>query len=367
MNKIIYLDAAATYQKSDAVLAAMDDFLRNHYANAGRGICQRVADVDDMLVRSRARVAAFMNARPDQIIFTSGTTMAMNQIADMIPMRATTRVMVSDLDHHSARLPFVQRICDKAGQVVVCPLDENNDIDVNNMPYADVVVITAMSNVLGQEQDVAKIIRAAKDKNPSVITIVDAAQFVVHKKIDVREWDCDYVCWSAHKIGADTGLGIIYKKDINVNFGNLIGGGMVKRVNADGQIVWADGPERFEPGTLPLTQIAGLIPAIDNLEKNRPNLGLIEYLYDELVKINKIKILTRRGAAVLTFVVDGMHPLDFGALVGVRGFCVRVGIMCASWIMQRLNVPGAIRVSIGAYNSRDEIDCFIKVTKEIVK
>lgn len=367
MNKIIYLDAAGTYQKPEPVINAMNDFLLNHYANAGRGVCGRVEYVDDMVERTRARVAAFMNARANQIVFVSGTTMAMNMVADMIPMRATTRVLVSDLDHHSARLPFVRRANERAGQVMVCPLDENYNLDMENIPAADVFVITAMSNVMGMPQDVAKIIRIAKEKNPNVITVVDAAQFVVHEKIDVRAWGADFVCWSAHKIGADTGVGILYIKSPDDFCPTFIGGGMARRVESDGHIVFADTIERFEAGTLPLTQIAGIIPAIDNLEKNRPNLGLIKYMYDELSKINKVKILTKRDAAVLTFVVDGMHSLDCGAYLGVRGFCVRVGMMCASWIIRRLDIDGAVRVSVGAYNSQADADALVKAIKEVVK
>ncbi len=366
MNKIIYLDAAASYQKPDCVIQAEMDFLRNGYANAGRGFCQRVADVDDMVARTRARVAAFINARTDQVMFTSGTTASMNIIADMLSVGATTRLLVSDLDHHSARLPFVQRVKSRVGRVFVCPLNDDFDIDIENMPVADIFVITAMSNVLGQAQDVAKIIAAAKQKNPNVITVVDAAQFVVHEKIDVRAWDCDFMCFSAHKIGADTGLGILYRKNIDAeNRPKIIGGGMVTFVDADDKIVFSD--TDVEAGTLPLTQIAGLIPAIDALEKNRPDLGLIRYLYDELSKCQDVKILTRRDAAMLTFVVDNVHVADVAARMGVRGICARSGVMCASWIMRTIGVGGAIRLSVGAYNSRQDVESAVKIIKDCIK
>ena len=367
MNKIIYLDAAATYQKSDAVIGAEMDFLRNGYANAGRGFCTRVADVDDMLVRTRARVAAFMNARPDQVVFTSGTTNAMNMVADMLPMSATTRLAVSDLDHHSARLPFEKKARMRAGRVFVCPLDENFNIDVDNIPVADILVITAMSNVMGIAQNVPEIIRAARQKNPDVITIVDAAQYVVHDKIDVRAWGCDFVAWSAHKIGADTGLGILYVKNPDALMPGFIGGGMVQRVMPDGRIVFATGADRFEAGTLPLTQIAGLIPAIDCLEQKRPDMGLIKYLYDEVVKMPRVRVLTSRDASVLTMVVDGMNVVDVAAKIGVRGLCARAGVMCASWIMNVLGVDGAIRFSVGAYNTKEDIDMAIKIIKDSIK
>lgn len=362
MNEIIYLDAAASYQKSDSVIDAQVDFLRNHYANSGRGICTRAAWVDNMVATTRARVAKFMNAKSENIVFTHGTTDAMNQIVRMLNLNSESVVAVSDLDHHSARLPFAV----SGAGITICPLDENMDIDAGRMPAADVLVITAMSNVLGRAQNIPEIVRCARLKNPNVITVVDAAQFVVHEKIDVDKWGADFVCWSAHKIGADTGLGVMYIKNPNQFAPVVFGGGMVNKINDD-KILFNNAPDVFEAGTLPLTQIAGLAVAIDKLEKNRPDLGLIKYMYDELMQMPRIKILTGRDATMLSFVIDGMHVLDFGALIGARGVCVRVGNMCASWIHQALGINGSVRVSVGAYNTIDEIKQVIGYVKDIVK
>ncbi len=362
MNKIIYLDAAATYQKPGAVIDAQVGFLRAHYANAGRGVCARATYVDDMVLGARRRVAKFMGADENQIVFTSGTTGAINMIARMLDLTFDKIVAVSDIDHHSARLPFGQSLA----QTIVVPLDSNFNIDINQIPYADVMVITAMSNVLGRVQNVAEIVRVAHEKNPNVIVIVDAAQYVVHEKIDVKKWNADFVVWSAHKIGADTGLGIMYVKNPDdfapVNFG----GGMVNRVVAD-DLIFVQGPEKFEAGTLPLTQISGLGAAIDEIENNRPNLDLIKYMYDELSVVPRVKILSSRDASILTFVVDGMHVLDFGAMMGVRNICVRVGNMCATWVHNLLGVPGSIRISVGAYNTMDDIKYAVQVIKDVIK
>ena len=362
MNEIIYLDAAASYQKDEAVIDAQVDFLRNHYANAGRGICARVVWVDDMVAGARMRVAEFMQTKPENIVFTHGTTDAMNQIARMLNLKSESIVAVSDLDHHSARLPFVM----SGAKVVVCPLDENLDIDVNKIPYADVMVITAMSNVLGRAQNVAEIIRAAQNKNPDVITVVDAAQFIVHEKIDVNAWGADFVCWSAHKIGADTGLGVMYIRNPNRFVPVQFGGGMVNKISGD-KIIFNNAPDVFEAGTLSLTQISGLAVAIDKLEENRPDLGMIKYIYDELIQIPRVKILTKRDAAMLSFVIDGMHVLDFGALIGARGVCLRVGNMCASWIHNLLGINGSVRISVGAYNTMQQVWQVVKYIKDIVK
>ena len=362
MNKIIYLDAAATYQKSDTIIRAEMDFLRHNYANSGRGVCLRVTYVDNILQDVRKSVADFIGANSCQIVFTSGTTDAINKIANMLHLTSNDIVAVSDLDHHSARLPFVM----SGAGVVVCPLDENNNIDINNIPYADVFIITAMSNVIGVQQDVAQIIKCAKQKNPNVITVVDAAQSVVHNEIDVMKWDCDFLCFSGHKIGADTGLGVMYIKNPDLYKPVVFGGGMVNKIIGD-KIIFNAAPDLFEAGTLPLTQIVGLIPAIENIRKNRPDLNLIRYMYDELSTIDKIKFISHRDSALLSFVVDGMHVLDFGTLIGARGVCLRVGNMCASWIHQHLGIDGSIRISVGAYNTFDEVKQVIEYIKEIIK
>jgi selenocysteine lyase/cysteine desulfurase len=145
MNKIIYLDAAASYLKSGAVVDAQTQFLRDSYANSGRGVCARAVAVDDMVARVRGKVAGFMGADVPQIVFTNGTTDGMNQIVRMLNLTPDTVVVVSDLDHHSARLPFVMG----GAKIEVCPLDGEYNIDVDNIPRGDVLVLTAMSNVMG--------------------------------------------------------------------------------------------------------------------------------------------------------------------------------------------------------------------------
>ena len=362
VNKIIYLDAAATYQKSDAVIQKMADFLHNDYANAGRGVCERAVKVDDMIAQARRDVAKFIGATDRQVVFVNGTTDAMNMIAQMVKQKNVRTVAVSDLDHHSARLP-VENI---GAKVVVCPLDDKYNIDVENVPNADVLLITAMSNVIGVPQDVRAIISNAKKQNPDVITVVDAAQYVVHNQIDVTEWGCDFLCWSGHKIGADTGVGVMFIKNPDDFNPVEFGGGMVLRVDANSS-VWNTAPDKFEAGTLPLTQIIGLPVAIDALKKNRPDHNLIKYMYAELSKIDGVRIITQPDAAMVSFVVDGMHALDFGALVGVRGLCVRVGNMCASWICKKLGIDGCVRISIGGYNTMADAQAAIQIIKDVIK
>lgn len=368
MNKIIYLDAAATALKPNCVIEAEQDFLKNKYANAGRGICPRAAAVDDMLKNTRKFVADFIGANSaEQIVFTSGTTDGLNRIVNLLKINGKlndgTVVAVSDLDHHSARLPWynVQGL-----KLVVTPLNENLDLDLSKIPYADVLVITAMSNVIGVAQNVKEIIKSAKQKNPDVITIVDAAQYVVHEKIDAIDWNADFICFSGHKIGADTGVGVMYIKNPDNFYPDKLGGGMLNKVIGD-DILLNEAPYKFEAGTLPLTQIYGLESAINYLEKNRPDLNLIKFLYDRLEKNPKIKIISPRNSSLLSFVVKDMHALDFGALIGAKGICVRVGNMCATWIHNLLEISGSIRISVGAWNTMDEMVYVADIIESIVK
>ncbi len=371
MNKIIYLDAAASALKPESVIETEARFLRDSYANAGRGVCGRAVAVDDMVANARARVAKFIGAKPNQVVFTSGATDGLNRIVNILSRQPWYPEMstfaVSDLDHHSARMPWEALLHrGKIRKMFKCELDKNLDIEIDSVPKTDFLIITAMSNVLGRVQDVKKIIAAARRKNPEVVTIVDASQYVFHKKIDVKKWDCDFLVFSGHKIGADTGVGILYIRDSEKYFPDKFGGGMVSKIS-DAQWVLNGAPEKWEAGTLPLTQIAGLIPAIDYLEQNRPNLDLIKYAYDELSKLPRVKILTKRDATILSFVVDGMHPLDVGALIGANNICVRAGNMCASWIHKLIGVSGSIRLSIGPWNTIADIKKFVSVMKKIVK
>ena len=383
MNKIIYLDAAASALKTDAVIAAEVDFLQYKYANAGRGVCARVSAVDDMVARTRADVAKFINAKCDEnIVFTGGTTDAMNRIARLIDDAFSVdgdsiknkTIMVSDLDHHSARLPFECIVGRRGCKIVLCPVNAENNLDYSNVARADVFVITAMSNVFGGRQDVARLVAAAREKNPDVITVVDAAQYVVHENIDVEKWDCDFMCFSAHKIGGDTGLGVMYVKNPDYWMSpDKFGGGMVARITGaapDNQcrIQWEPAPARFEAGTLPLTQIAGLGAAITEWTP-RCGADVMRRIRQGLDSMPRVKIYTAPDAAILTFSVDGIHPLDFGAMCGARGLCMRVGNMCASWAMRMIDAPtgGVARLSAGPWNTIEDADRALEIIGEVIK
>jgi len=367
MNKIIYLDAAASSLKPDSVILAETDFLRNKYANAGRGICARAAAVDDMVSAARRRVARFINARPEQIVFTFGATDGLNRAQRMVCAGAKIRVAVSDLDHHSARMPWMAAAARGECTLETMMLDSNCDIDIDNIPRADAMVVTAMSNVFGAAQNVGAIVRAARNRNPNVVVVVDAAQYVAHMEIDSAQWGADFICFSGHKMGADTGVGIMYVREPERWRPDKFGGGMVNKIDGD-DFVLNDVPDRFEAGTLPLTQIAGIDPAIDAWRADA-GADVMRVLHDGLMKNDGVKICTRPDAAVLTFLVPNMHPLDLGAMAGASGLCMRVGNMCASWAMRLIGAGdgGACRLSAGWWNTPDDAKRAVEIINGIVK
>lgn len=364
MNKFVYMDASASWLKPQPVVEKQSEFLRDMYANAGRGVCARAGHVDAMINDARQRVADFIGAEIKNLVWTSGTTDACNRIVNIIKNTIVNKnltVAVSDLDHHSARLPWQNY----AKNLVIMPLDTNFNIDVNNIPAADVYVITAMSNVLGIAQNVEKIISVIKQKNPNAITIVDAAQFVAHNKIDVKKWGCDFCVFSGHKIGSDTGIGVMYIKNPDNWAVDKFGGGMVNRVK-DTELILNKSPEKFEAGTLPITQIIGLPYAIDCMTQWDGGADLIHFMYDKLSEMENIKLLTTRNATIISFIPTKMHVLDFGALMGVNNICVRVGNMCASWIHKKLGIDGSVRISVGPWNTMDDAVYVIDVIKSLV-
>lgn len=369
MKKFVYVDAAASWLKPQSVVEIEGDFLRKYYANAGRGVCVRATHVDDLIDESRACVAKFIGAKKENIVWVSGATDGFNRIVSIIKAtlkKKCLRVAVSDLDHHSARLPW-ENCAEKGGcKIVNMTLDKKLNIDLKKIPNVDVMVITAMSNVMGVAQDVKAIVSAARKQNPKVITIVDAAQSVVHSKLDVVDTDCDFLCFSGHKIGADTGVGVMYIKNPDVWAVDKFGGGMVNRITDSG-LVLNKAPEKFEAGTLPITQIVGLIEAVKYLSKWNGGQDLIHYMYDELSKIKNIKILTVRDACMISFVPKNMHVLDFGALVGAYDICLRVGNMCATWIHKKLNIDGSVRISVGPWNTMKDAKYVVDVIKKVVK
>ena len=371
MKDIIYMDAAASSLKPNDVIRAQVDFLENKYANSGRGICKRSIEVDNIILNVRAKVSNFIGTSADHIVFTSGATDGLNRVVRILDnsnfINYNSNLAVSDLDHHSARLPWHILSGKKKLNINLFKLDNNFNLITDNLDKVDIAVITAMSNVLGNKQDVKNIVKKIKQINPNVITIVDACQYVIHCPINVKEWNCDFLCFSGHKIGSDTGVGILYiKEPLRWNLDNF-GGGMVNSINGL-NINFVQDISRYEAGTLPLTQIIGLGVAIDEIDLNSKILEYSNYFYNNLKNIPRIKLLSKENSYILSFVIDDMNCLDFGSYLSSHNICIRVGNMCASWLHKYLGYnSGSVRISLGFWNTQDEIDYTIDVIDKVLK
>ena len=371
MKNTIYMDAAASSLKRDSVIKKQFDFLKNKYANSGRGICKRSIEVDNSILKVREQVANFLKSNPNQIVFTFGATDGLNRVTRILEnsncVNNNSNIYVSDLDHHSARLPWHILAGEKKINLSIFNLDSNLNISTDNISKVDIAIITAMSNVIGNKQDVINIIKKIKEINPYAITIVDACQYVIHSPINVKEWNCDFLCFSGHKIGSDTGVGILYiKEPMRWNL-DKFGGGMVSSID-NLSVNFMNDISRYEAGTLPLTQIIGLGEAIKELDFNSKILDYNKYIYNNLKNIERIKFLSKEDSYILSFVIDGMNSLDFGSYLSGYDICIRVGNMCASWLHKYLNYDsGSVRISLGFWNTEDEIEYVIGVIKKVLK
>ncbi len=374
-NTVFYVDAAASSLTLISVLDVMRDFSINEYANAGRGMCRRASNVDLKIESVREKVAKFIGATGrEQIVFNSGATAGLNMAAEFVArdLDSESIVIVSDLDHHSARLPFEELARSGKCKLWVCPLNDNYEMDLECLREkirggnVRAVLISAMSNVLGASIDVKRIV----DECGDAITVVDAAQRVVHGVMDVSDFGCDILCFSGHKMYADTGVGVMYLKNPERFYPTKFGGGMVAAV-AGHDCVLSIGAARFEAGTLPIVQIIGLGTAIDWIN----SIGfdklisyeqeLYNYLRSELEKLN-VRILSPVGASVLTMIPNNGGALDVGARLGVNGVCLRVGTQCASWLHRYMQVDGSLRVSIGPWNSMEEMQRLVEIFKKVL-
>ena len=371
MKNSIYMDAAASSLKYNSVIKKQFEFLKNKYANSGRGICKRSIEVDNSIFNIRERVARFLKANSNQIVFTSGATDGLNRIVRILDrsncIYDSSNIFVSDLDHHSARLPWHILANEKKINISLFNLDINLNISTDNISKIDIAVITAMSNVIGNKQDVKNIIKKIKKINPNVITIVDACQYVIHCPIDVNDWDCDFLCFSDHKIGSDTGVGILYIKDpMRWNL-DKFGGGMIRSIR-DSSVNFMEDISRYEAGTLPLTQIIGLGEAIKELNFDSKILDYNRYIFNSLKDIQKIKFLSNDDSYILSFIIDDINCLDFGTYLSSYNICIRVGNMCASWLHKYLNCEsGSIRISLGFWNTKDEVEYVVDIIRKILK
>ena len=373
---LIYFDNAATTQKPLSVIQAISDYYTGINSNIHRGVHYLSQKATDAYEVSRNAIAAFINAKNSrEVIFTKGTTDAINLVADTFgrfEVNAGDSVLISAMEHHSNIVPW-QMLCERKGaNLKVIPMDEDGVLMMEEFvklldETVKIVAVNYVSNTLGTINPVKEIIDLAHKNGTPVL--VDAAQAIQHLEIDVQTLDCDFLAFSAHKMYGPTGIGILYgKEEWLEKLPPYQGGGdMIKSVSFI-KTEYNELPFKFEAGTPHIEGAITLKAAVDFINELGINeiaafeTGLLNYATSEVRKIPGVDIVgkakTKTGGLSLS--VAGVHPYDVGVLLDKMGIAVRTGHHCTQPVMDFFCIPGTVRASFAVYNTTDEVDRFVQ-------
>jgi cysteine desulfurase/selenocysteine lyase len=369
---LVYLDTAASAQRPLAVINAVDGFYRNHNANIHRGVhlLSQEATVD--YEQARLKVAGFINAPSDQeCVFTRGTTESINLVAHSFlrpRLQAGDEILISFMEHHSNIVPW-QLLCEETGAVLkVVPMNPRGELEMDALAdmlteRVKLLAIVQVSNALGTVNPVAEICAMARQKGIPVL--VDGAQAVPHQPVDVQALDCDFYCFSGHKMYGPTGIGVLWGRYEHLQAMRPYQGGgeMIRHVTFE-KSTFNDAPGKFEAGTPNIAGAIGLGAAVDYLQGlGMQNVAawesrLLAYGTEKLTRINGFRMIgtAAHKAGVMSFVLGHIHANDVGTLVDLHGVAIRTGHHCAMPVAQFFGLPATARASVGVYNTFAEID-----------
>ncbi len=374
-RRLVYLDNAATTQKPEAVIDAEMRYYRESNANIHRGVHWLSQHATDLYEASRERVRALLNAsRAEEIVFTRGTTEAINLVAyswACANLSAGDEIVLTTMEHHSNIVPW-QFVCHQLGAVLrVAPISDAGELDLEAFesllgPRTRLVAIAHVSNALGTVNPVARLVERAHAVG--ALALVDGAQAVAHATVDVQAIGCDFYAFSGHKLYGPTGIGALYARhEVLREMPPWQGGGdMIRTVSFEGS-TWADAPQRFEAGTPNIAGVIGLAAAIDyvqsvGLERIAAHEhALLDYATREAKTIPGLRLIGTAAdkAGILSFTVDGIHPHDLGTILDTEGVAIRAGHHCTMPLMKRFGIPGTARASFALYNDESDVDALI--------
>jgi cysteine desulfurase/selenocysteine lyase len=373
---LVYLDNAATTQKPQAVIDALDRYYKAENANIHRGVHHLSQLATELYEGVRRRVARFLNARsPREIVFVRGTTEGINLVAQSYGrtfLRAGDEVLITGMEHHSNIVPW-QLLAAQIGTVLrVAPIDDRGDLDWAAFEQSlsektRLIAVVHLSNALGTINPVSRITQLARARGIPVL--VDGAQSAAHLAVDVQALGCDFFAFSGHKLFGPTGIGVLYgREELLERMPPWQGGGDMISSVTFAESTWADLPAKFEAGTPHIAGVAGLGAAVNWVA----NLGLdvvgvhegqlLEYATEQVSKIRGVRVVgtARERASILSFAVDGIHPHDVGQVLDAEGIAIRAGHHCAQPVMARFGVAATARASFAAYNTHDEVDALLR-------
>ncbi len=378
---LVYLDTAASAQRPLAVIDAVSNFYRHHNANVHRGVHLLSQEATDVYEGARSRLAAFINAGSNrEVIFTRGTTESINLVAQSFVRPVVgpgDEILVSHMEHHSNIVPW-QMVCEQTGaSLKVIPINQKGELEISSLDQllserVKMLAIVHTSNALGTINPIAEICRlAARYEIP---VLVDGAQAMPHQRVDVAQLGCDFFCLSGHKMYGPTGIGALWGREkLLENMPPWQGGGeMILQVSFDGTS-YNELPAKFEAGTPNIAGAAGLAAAVDYLtELGMDKIGayesrLLATATRKLEEIDGLEIIGTAAdkAGVISFTLGDIHPHDVGTIIDHHGVAIRTGHHCAMPVMSWFNVPATARVSIGLYNTEDEIDVLTVALQKI--
>ncbi len=372
---LVYLDNAATSHKPIQVIETLDRYYREYNSNIHRGVHTLSEEATAAYENARQKIRRFINASTDkEIILTSGTTESINLVAQSFgrsTLKAGDEIILSQLEHHSNIVPW-QILCEQTGAVIkVVPINDAGELELEQYerllgPRTRLVAINHISNALGTINPVRKIIELAHSYQAKVL--IDGAQAVAHCVVDVQALDCDFYCFSGHKLFGPTGTGVLYgKRALLEAMPPWKGGGDMIRTVTFEKTTYNELPYKFEAGTPHIAGVIGLGAAIDYVNTigiqaiSDYETGLLEYATAAASTVKGMKIIgtARHKASILSFVMDGIHPHDLGTILDHHGVAIRTGHHCAMPVMDRYAIPATARASLAMYNTREEVDKFI--------
>ena len=378
---LVYFDNAATTQKPQCVIDTLCNYYKSLNSNIHRGAHYLASQATEQYEQTRRKVKEFINARHShEIVFTRGTTESINLVASSFSQRFISKgdeVVVSAMEHHSNIVPW-QLACERQGATLrVIPFDDQGILDLDAFAAllnerTRIVAVTNVSNTLGTVNPIAEIIRIAHSREIPVL--VDGAQAISHRKVDVQQLGCDFYCFSGHKMYGPMGVGVMYgREELLEQMPPYQGGGeMIKDVTFE-RTTYNELPFKFEAGTPAVGDVLGLGTAIDFI--SQIGIGTIAATEKELTdyatgRLQQIEGLRIYGTApdktsVISFLIGNAHPYDVGTLLDKLGIAVRTGHHCTQPIMDRYGIPGTVRASFAVYNTRDEVDTLCAAIRRI--
>jgi cysteine desulfurase/selenocysteine lyase len=380
---LVYLDSASTAQKPRVVVEAVRQMLEEDCANIHRGVHALSVAATDRYEAARETVRRFLGAEDArEIVFTRGTTESINLVAQSFGRSVVgpgDRVLISLLEHHSNLVPWQMLCAERGAELVAIPLDAGGQLDLDRLealisPRTKIVALSQVSNALGTITPLAEIIPLARARGAAVL--VDGAQAVPHLRVDVRALDCDFYCFSGHKLYGPPGTGVLYGKRARLAaMPPWQGGGdMILSVTLE-RTTYAEPPQRFEAGTPNIAGIVGMAAGIDYLEAiGRDAIAaheqaLLDHGARALARVPGLQILGAASPkiALFSFTLPGIHPHDLGTVLDQRGIAVRTGHHCAEPLMKQLGVTGTTRASLALHSTTAELDTLAEALIEAVE